>query len=56
MTAAGWLSGSGTACFTQDAEHTVAGRPGGPLHGHDEIAAYYDALLTALPITRQLSS
>jgi hypothetical protein len=38
--------------FIQDAEHTVAGRPGGPLHGHDEIAAYYGALLAALPITR----
>ena len=38
--------------FTRDAEHTVAGRPGGPLHGHDEIASYYAALLTALPITR----
>ena len=38
--------------FTQDAEHTVAGRPGGPLHGHDEIAGYYTALLAALPITR----
>jgi hypothetical protein len=41
-----------TEGFTQDAEHTVAGRPGGPLHGHDEIGAYYGALLTALPITR----
>lgn len=41
-----------TEGFTQDAEHTVAGRPGGPLHGQDEIAAYYGALLAALPITR----
>lgn len=41
-----------TEGFTRDAEHTVAGRPGGPIHGQDEIAAYYGALLTALPITR----
>jgi ketosteroid isomerase-like protein len=41
-----------TEGFTRDAEHTVAGRPGGPLRGHDEIAGYYGTLLAALPITR----
>lgn len=38
--------------FTQGAEHEVAGRPGGPLHGHDQIAAFYAALLADLPVTR----
>jgi ketosteroid isomerase-like protein len=38
--------------FTPDAEHDVAGRPGGPLHGGDEIAAYYRGLLGELRIER----
>jgi hypothetical protein len=38
--------------FTRDAEHDVAGRPHGPLHGGEQIAAYYRGLLAALRIDR----
>ena len=38
--------------FTGDAEHDVAGRPGSPLHGNSEIAAYYRGLLAELRIDR----
>jgi uncharacterized protein len=38
--------------FTDDAEHDVAGRPGAPLHGGGEIAAYYRGLLAELRIER----
>ncbi|HET9897465.1 MAG TPA: nuclear transport factor 2 family protein [Streptosporangiaceae bacterium] len=38
--------------FTAGAEHEVAGIPGGPIHGHDEIVAFYAGLLAELPITR----
>jgi uncharacterized protein len=38
--------------FTADAEHDVAGRPGGPVHGGEEIAAYYRGLLEDLRIDR----
>jgi pimeloyl-ACP methyl ester carboxylesterase len=38
--------------FTADAEHDVAGRPGPPLHGGEQIRAFYEALLTDLEITR----
>jgi ketosteroid isomerase-like protein len=38
--------------FTADAEHDVAGRPGAPLHGGGEIAAYYRGLLGELRIER----
>jgi hypothetical protein len=38
--------------FTAGAEHDVAGRPGGPLHGGVEIAAYYRGLLGELRIER----
>jgi uncharacterized protein len=38
--------------FVRDAEHDVAGRPGGPLRGGDEIAAFYRGLLDDLRIER----
>ena len=38
--------------FTPDAEHDVAGRPGGTLHGGDQIADFYRALLGELRIER----
>jgi ketosteroid isomerase-like protein len=38
--------------FTDDAEHDVAGRPGAPLQGGGEIAAYYRGLLGELRIDR----
>jgi ketosteroid isomerase-like protein len=38
--------------FAGDAEHDVPGRPGGPLHGGDEIAGFYRALLAELRIDR----
>ncbi len=38
--------------FNPGAEHDVAGRPGGPVHGGDAIAAYYRGLLDALAIDR----
>lgn len=38
--------------FTPDAEHDVAGRPGGPVHGGEQIAAYYRGLLADLAIER----
>jgi uncharacterized protein len=38
--------------FLPDAEHDVAGRPGGPLHGTDQIAAFYRALFADLRIDR----
>ena len=38
--------------FADDAEHDVAGRPGGPLHGGEQIAAFYRGLLTELRIDR----
>jgi SnoaL-like domain len=38
--------------FARDAEHDVAGRPGGPLHGGDAIAGFYRALLDDLRIER----
>jgi hypothetical protein len=38
--------------FTADAEHDVAGRPGGPLRGGQEIAADYRGLLQELRIDR----
>src|SRR3954467_2801747 len=34
--------------FTTDAAHDVAGRPGGTLHGAEEIAAFYAGLLADL--------
>jgi hypothetical protein len=37
--------------FVPGAEHDVAGRPGGPVYGGDEIAAYYRGLLAGLRIT-----
>jgi len=40
------------AGFTPGAEHEVAGRPGGPVYGHDQIAGFYAGLLADLPITR----
>lgn len=36
--------------FADDAEHDVAGRPGGPLHGSEQIAAFYRGLFTDLKI------
>ena len=36
------------AGFVAGAEHDVAGRPGGQLHGAEQIAAYYRGLLAAL--------
>ncbi len=38
--------------FVPDAAHDVAGRPGGEVHGSDEIADYYRVLLGALRIDR----
>jgi hypothetical protein len=38
--------------FTSDAEHDVAGRPGDPLHGGDQIGDFYRALLAELRIDR----
>jgi hypothetical protein len=38
------------AGVTADAEHDVAGRPGAPLHGADQIAAFYRGLLAELRI------
>jgi uncharacterized protein len=38
--------------FTADAEHDVAGRPGEPLHGGDQIEGFYRALLAELRIDR----
>jgi uncharacterized protein len=38
--------------FTPDAEHDVASRPGGPLHGGDQIEGFYRALLAELRIER----
>jgi ketosteroid isomerase-like protein len=38
--------------FAEGAEHDVAGRPGGPLHGNEQIAAFYRALLGDLQINR----
>ena len=40
------------AGFTQDAEHDVAGRPGGVLRGGEQIRAFYEALLADLEIAR----
>ena len=40
------------AGFTRDAEHDVAGRPGGVLHGGEQIAAFYEGLLAQLQIER----
>jgi hypothetical protein len=38
--------------FTPDAEHDVAGRPGGPLHGGEQIEEFYRVLLSELQINR----
>src|SRR3954452_7850314 len=38
--------------FARGAEHDVAGRPGGVLHGGDAIAAFYESLLADLEIVR----
>ena len=38
--------------FTPDAEHDVAGRPGGLLHGPEQIRQFYGALLGELRIDR----
>lgn len=38
--------------FAADAEHDVAGRPGPPLHGSDQILAFYGQLLADLKIER----
>jgi uncharacterized protein len=38
--------------FAPDAEHDVAGRPGGTLHGGDQIRQFYAALLAELRIDR----
>lgn len=38
--------------FTPDAEHDVAGRPGGPVYGGEQIAAFYEGLLADLHIQR----
>lgn len=40
------------AGFTADAEHDVAGRPGGVLRGGAQIAAFYEGLLAQLQIER----
>ena len=40
------------AGFLPDAGHDVAGRPGGELHGGEQIAAYYRRLLADLRIDR----
>lgn len=38
--------------FIPGAEHDVAGRPGGPVHGGDAIAAFYRELLAGLRLDR----
>jgi ketosteroid isomerase-like protein len=38
--------------FTPDAEHDVVGRPGDALHGGEQIAGFYRALLGELRIDR----
>jgi uncharacterized protein len=38
--------------FVPDAEHDVAGRPGGLLHGGEQIAGFYRVLLADLRISR----
>jgi uncharacterized protein len=38
--------------FASHAEHDVVGRPGDPLHGGDQIADFYRALLAELRIDR----
>jgi uncharacterized protein len=38
--------------FIPDAEHDVAGNPGGPLHGREQIGDFYRALLAELRIDR----
>jgi hypothetical protein len=38
--------------FAEGAEHDVAGRPGGPVHGREQIAAFYRGLLADLKIDR----
>jgi hypothetical protein len=38
--------------FAEGAEHDVAGRPGDALHGAEQIAAFYGALLADLKIDR----
>jgi hypothetical protein len=40
------------AGFADNAEHDVAGRPGPPLHGSEQIAAFYRGLLADLQIDR----
>lgn len=40
------------AGFADDAEHDVPGRPGGALHGRQQIAAFYRSLLADLQIDR----
>jgi ketosteroid isomerase-like protein len=40
------------AGFTLDAEHDVAGRPGGVLRGGEQIAAFYQGLIAQLQIER----
>jgi hypothetical protein len=40
------------AGFTPDAEHDVAGRPGGVLHGGEQLVAFYKGLLAELKIER----
>jgi uncharacterized protein len=40
------------AGFNAGAEHDVVGRPRGPVHGGEEIAAYYRGLLAELEIDR----
>jgi uncharacterized protein len=41
-----------TRGFAPGAEHDVVGRPGDPLHGGDQIAEFYRALLAELRIDR----
>jgi ketosteroid isomerase-like protein len=41
-----------TRGFAPGAEHDVVGRPGDPLHGEEQIAGFYDALLAELRIDR----
>lgn len=38
--------------FTDDAEHDVAGRPGDPLHGREQIAYFYRSLFKDLEFDR----
>ena len=40
------------AGFADDAEHDVAGRPGGPLYGGEQIGAFYRGLLDDLKFER----